>query len=123
MKNPRENLLLSGIICIVFGAFFFFGGLISMGSIISVSGIILFIWGMTLRSDLSMTPAQIRDWTPSLETLEEAGKIMYRVDTTLDEPKRTSILCGVCAHLSWVDGPKPEAWSCQNCSQILWEEE
>ena len=94
-----------------------------MGVVVSLSGIILFIWGMTLRPELTLTPAQIRDWVPSLETLEEAGKVMYRVDTTLDEPKRTSILCGACAHLSWVEGQKPKAWSCQNCSQLLWEEE
>jgi len=36
------------------------------------------------------------NWSPSPESLPDAGRVMYRVDTSLDEPIRTSILCGAC---------------------------
>ena len=40
------------------------------------------------------------NWAPSPETLPEAGRVMFRVDTTLDDPIRTSVLCGACGNLS-----------------------
>jgi hypothetical protein len=48
---------------------------------------------------------------------------MYRVDTTLDEPKRSSILCGPCGTVTLVEGPKPNGYTCPACSIQLWQEE
>ena len=47
----------------------------------------------------------------------------YRVDVTLDEPIRTSILCGVCGHVEVLDGSRPSAFTCPSCSTSLWDEE
>ena len=33
--------------------------------------------------------------------LRDAGRPMFRIDTTLDDPIRTSILCGRCAEITW----------------------
>ena len=43
VRNVRENLILSGMICIVFGAFLSVGGVLSMGAVIGVSGVLLFV--------------------------------------------------------------------------------
>ena len=46
-----------------------------------------------------MTPEEIEHWTPAVpRRLPDAGRVMYRVDATLDEPKRSTILCGPCGH-------------------------
>ena len=46
VRNVRENLILSGMICIVFGAFLSVGGVLSMGAVIGVSGVLLFVVGV-----------------------------------------------------------------------------
>ncbi|DAC39466.1 MAG TPA: hypothetical protein D7I00_06255, partial [Candidatus Poseidoniales archaeon] len=96
VRNVRENLILSGAICIVFGAFLSVGGVLSMGAVIGVSGIFLFIVGMSTSSQQTMNEQEIAAWTPSPEQLPDANRIMYRVDVTIDEPKKTTILCGSC---------------------------
>jgi transposase len=48
---------------------------------------------------------------------------MYRVDVTLDEPVRSSVLCGPCGHVELVAGGKPSSYSCPSCKMLLWDEE
>jgi transposase len=48
---------------------------------------------------------------------------MFRIDTTLDEPIRTSILCGRCANIEWVEGKKPKNFTCPSCGTELWVSE
>jgi hypothetical protein len=55
--------------------------------------------------------------------MPDSGRVMYRVDTTLIEPIRTSILCGKCANIYWIDGTKPKTFDCPNCLITLWHEE
>ena len=57
----RENLILSGMICIAFGAFLSVGGVLSMGAVIGVSGILLFIVGMSTASQRTMSEEDIAD--------------------------------------------------------------
>ena len=90
---------------------------------IGISGIVLFLVGMTMTSQRSMTPEEIEHWQPSAEKMPDAGRVMFRVDVTLDEPIRSTILCGPCGHVTAVDGPKPVAFQCPKCEKTLWDEE
>ncbi|MFL2970372.1 MAG: hypothetical protein ACJZ63_05815 [Candidatus Poseidoniaceae archaeon] len=123
MQNAKENFLIAAIICIVTGAFLSVGGLYAMGGTIGISGIVLFLVGMTMTSQRSMTPEEIEHWQPSAEKMPDAGRVMFRVDVTLDEPIRSTILCGPCGHVTTVDGPKPVAFQCSKCERTLWDEE
>ena len=119
-KNPRENFILSGFICILFGAFFTIDGVYVLASTIGVFGILLFIIGMSLKSNIGLSESEIRNLSPSEENFPDAGRVMYRVDTTIDEPIQTTILCGPCGKITTVDGGRPASFTCGNCSQLLW---
>ena len=62
MKNVRENFLFAGIICLIAGAFFSVAGIISLAGTIGLSGIVLFLLGMTIKSDRGMSPEEIENW-------------------------------------------------------------
>jgi hypothetical protein len=79
--------------------------------------------GLGMDAQKSISPEKIESWTPDASLLPDAGRAMYRVDTTLNEPIRTSILCGKCGNIVWVEGRKPSIFSCNNCNILLWEEE
>ena len=123
MQNAKENFLIAALICIVTGGFLSVGGLYAMGGTIGISGIVLFLVGMTMTSQRSMTAEEIERWQPSAEKMPDAGRVMFRVDVTLDEPIRSTILCGPCGHVSAVDGSKPVAFQCPKCERTLWDEE
>jgi hypothetical protein len=120
MKNRRENFLISGIVLIVLGAMFSIAVNIGMGAAAGMGGILCFIIGMSTPTDMSMSPEAIAAWTPSMERLPDAGRFMYRVDVTMDEPFRSTILCGPCGHLETVDGLRPDEYSCPSCGRQLW---
>ena len=63
------------------------------------------------------------EWEPSAIELPDAGRPMFRIDTTLDDPIRTSILCGRCAELTWIEGRKPKIFTCPSCGIDLWKSE
>ena len=109
-RLSRENFLITGFVCILFGASMSVAGLGPMAVTVGLFGIVFFLVGMTLGQ-------------PDGERLPEAGRFMYRVDVTLDEPIRTSILCGVCGHVEVLDGSRPSAFTCPSCSTSLWDEE
>ena len=44
-RNPRENLILGGFICIAFGAFFTVSGVYALASTVGILGIALFVLG------------------------------------------------------------------------------
>tara|TARA_B100000768_G_C11099727_1_gene298536 strand:+ start:139 stop:519 length:381 start_codon:yes stop_codon:yes gene_type:complete len=120
-RNPRENLIVGGFICIAFGAFFTVGGVYSMGATVGVSGIVVFIIGMSMKSDLGMSEEAIQEWQPSSGRLPDAGRVMYRVDVTIDEPITSTIVCGPCGNMVVQDGPRPNTFTCPKCSVLLWE--
>ena len=123
VRNVRENLILSGMICIAFGAFLTVGGVLSMGAVIGVSGVLLFVIGMSVPSQQSMNEQEIAAWTPTPEQLPDANRIMYREDVTLDEPKKTTILCGSCGKVTELDGDRPTSFTCPACNTFLYEDE
>ena len=123
MKNVRENFLISGIVLIVSGAVLSLSVNIIMGAISGVSGILCFIAGMSTPSQMGMSPEAVESWTPSMETLPDAGRFMYRVDVTLDEPIKSTILCGPCGNLDVIEGSKPDRYTCTSCGKLLWDDE
>ena len=123
VRNVRENLILSGMICIAFGGFLTIGGVLSMGVIIGVSGVFLFVIGMGTSSNQTLAPAEIAAWKPSAEQLPDANRIMYRVDVTIDEPKKTTILCGPCGTVTELDGDRPSQFTCPSCNRQLYVNE
>ena len=123
MRNKRENFLITGFVSLVFGAMVFFGVNNVAGAILGLTGIALFLIGMSTPSTMEMSAEEVSAWLPSAEKMNEAGKVMYRIDTTLDEPIQTSILCGACSHIEVVEGKKPDTWTCSKCNLQLWHEE
>ena len=123
MKNHRENFLICGIVLIVFGALFSLGVNIAMGGVTGISGVLCFIIGMSVPSKMELSPEAVADWTPSIERLPDAGRFMYRVDVTMDEPIKSTILCGPCGHLETIDGPRPVEYTCVSCGRVLWIDE
>ena len=122
-RNPRENLILAGFICIIFGAFFTVSGVYTLASTVGVLGILLFIVGMSLKSNIGMSEAEVRNWRPDEGKLPDAGRVMYRVDVTLDEPIESTIVCGPCGKISVEKGPKPDSFICPRCNIELWRVE
>tara|TARA_B100000287_G_C20532704_1_gene741526 strand:+ start:96 stop:473 length:378 start_codon:yes stop_codon:yes gene_type:complete len=123
MKNKRENFLISGAVLITLGAMFAFGANVAVGSVMGISGIVCFVLGMSIPSTIGMSDEAVASWEPTMERLPDAGRFMYRVDVTMDEPIRSTILCGPCGHLETVDGPRPDEYTCTNCGKQLWVSE
>ena len=84
----------------------------------------MLLWSMWMPHEpRDMTPEEVAVWEPDSGPLPRAGgKIMFRVDTTLDDPIRTSILCGACGVITWVEGPQPKGFNCPQCALELWVE-
>lgn len=120
------NLLIAGWSCTLLGTTLVFTlpepmGLL-VGSPLLVAGFPLLMIAFSVgRSDMARSADP--NWAPSTETLPDAGRVMFRVDTTLDTPIRTSILCGACGNLEWVNGGKPGRFTCPSCSRELWKQE
>lgn len=127
MQGVRQNLLVSGIACLSVGAMITLGldpALAPFGATIGAAGIILFIWGFSTKpDDFGLSPKEIAAWQPSPGQMPESGRVMYRIDTTLDEPITTTILCGACGEIAKVDGAKPHSWDCPSCDVFLWHNE
>ena len=123
MQKIRENFLMASVICITAGAFFTVANLMSLAATIGLSGVVLFILGMSMKTNQGMTEKEIIDWMPESTQLPDAGRVMYRVDVTLDEPKKCTILCGPCGHLESLESDRPTEFICPACSVQLWDEE
>jgi len=126
MQYLRKNLIIAGWVCMLLGTALVvadaFGGLLAAGGVLALTGVSLLLLGLNTSQE-GMSPAQIAAWQPEASELPAAGRVMYRVDTTLDDPLRTSILCGACGELTTVDGTKPTVFACPSCKAELWEEE
>ncbi|HIA40434.1 MAG TPA: hypothetical protein EYN46_01575 [Candidatus Poseidoniales archaeon] len=124
MQYLRQNLLIAGLFCIVIGGAVaaVASVLLPFGITVGLLGIGLFLWGFSAKLDESeWTQGEIDAWRPKATTLDEAGRVMYRVDTTLYEPKMTTVLCGSCSHISEVEGGRPNSFECEKCGILLWE--
>ena len=90
---------------------------------LSIGGLALLILGISMRDGDNERGHDVVNWTPSATPMPDAGRPMFRIDTTLDKPIRTSILCGKCACITWVDGKKPKIFVCPSCELELWSSE
>ena len=88
-----------------------------------IAGAVLLMIGLGMEDEGSSDPNSVADWEPDSTKMPDAGRVMFRVDTTLDPPIRTSILCGRCGKVDWVDGRKPKRHTCSECDTLLWESE
>ena len=61
-----------------------------------IAGAVLLMIGLGMEDEGSSDPNSVADWEPDSTKMPDAGRVMFRVDTTLDPPIRTSILCGRC---------------------------
>jgi hypothetical protein len=123
MKNRRENFLISSIVLIVMGALLSLSIDVIMGAIVGLSGILCFILGMSTPTTMGLSPEAVANWKPSMERLPDAGRFMYRVDVTMDEPISSTILCGPCGNLESIDGSRPDHYTCPVCNRQLWTTE
>ena len=126
MRHLRANMLLTAWICIVLGSGLTLGSsdpiALSIGLPVGLAGVVLLILGLRSPPEQRVDAAALRNWAPDEVPMRDAGRVMYRIDTTLDEPIRTSILCGRCGKLTWRDGRKPAAFTCGHCDTELWDE-
>ena len=118
-------MVLAAWACILLGAGIVFGTAgtafaIAVGTPLSIAGAALLLFGLGMPDESSVDPDELAAWAPEAVKMPDAGRAMYRVDTSLDPPIKTSILCGRCGHLEWVDGRKPAFYNCLKCKTELW---
>jgi len=90
---------------------------------LSIAGSILLIFGMMITSENIGSGELDHEWSPEISKMPDAGRPMYRIDTTLKAPVTTTILCGRCSHLEEISGGKPPSYRCVACGIELWEYE
>jgi hypothetical protein len=124
VSNRRLNIVISAWICIALGAslLLYENSMFSifLSAPLSIGGVILLILGLSMRDEDRKYTMEDDSWSPSASFMPDAGRPMFRIDTTLDEPIRTSILCGRCANIEWMEGKKPNNFTCPSCETELW---
>ena len=128
VSNRKLNLVIAAWVCILLAAGIVFGTAantfaIAVGAPLSIAGAALLIFGLGLPDESSVNLEELAAWAPDAVKMPDAGRAMYRIDTSLDPPIRTSILCGRCGHLEWVNGRKPLSYECVKCEKVLWTQE
>lgn len=119
------NIVFIAWTCIVLGTGIIFYDTspisISIAAPFSIVGITLLVYAVGWSEPRGLSNSEVFDWSPEPSKMPDAGRPMYRVDTTLEGPTRTSIMCGRCSYIKWVEGPKPLVYSCEGCEVELWE--
>ena len=130
LQHLRTNLFIASWMLILLAAGISVGvpgsGGLAVAAPLGIVGSIMLVWAISMKEEpQGLTDEEISNWTPESDPLPPGagGSVMYRVDTTLDTPIRTSILCGACGHVEWVEGKKPVSYTCTGCDLQLWEEE
>ncbi len=127
-SNLRTNTVLAAWVCIALGSGIILSSGVSAFALavaapLAIAGIVLLVVGLGMAAEENVDPEKVAAWEPDSTKMPDAGRVMYRIDTTLEAPIRTSVLCGKCGNLDWADGPKPRSHSCSSCSTLLWESE
>ncbi len=126
VSNRQLNTIISAWLCIAIGSGLTLSGgspfSIALSAPLSIGGVILLIVGINMGDNGAKSQIS-NEWEPSAMEMRDAGRPMFRIDTTLDEPIRTSILCGRCAEITWIDGRKPKSFTCPSCAIGLWDSE
>ena len=130
MQHLRNNLFIASWTLILLAAGISVGLPGASGLAIAapagIVGSLMLVWAISMKEEpKGMSERDLSEWSPDAEILAPGagGSVLYRVATTLDVPIRTSILCGACGNLEWIDGKKPAEYVCPGCGQELWEEE
>ena len=130
MQHLRNNLFIASWTLILLAAGISVGlpgaGGLAIAAPAGIVGSLMLVWAISMKEEpKGMSQHDISEWAPEAEAMNPGagGSVMYRVDTTLDDPIRTSILCGACGNLEWIDGKKPGEYVCPGCGKELWEEE
>ena len=76
-RLSRENFLITGAVCIVFGAAMSVANLGPMAMTVGLFGIVFFITGMSLGRQTGLSPEVIAGWIPDEEMLPDAGRFMF----------------------------------------------
>jgi len=126
--SSKVNTVLAAWACLILG-----GGIaltsdasefaLATAAPLAVAGALLLMIGLRMGDEGIVDPYSVAYWEPDSTKMPDAGRVMFRVDTTLDSPIRTSILCGRCGKVDWVDGRKPNSHTCSECDTLLWESE
>ena len=126
VSNRQLNTIISAWLCIAIGSGLTLSNWstfsIALSAPLSIGGVALLMVGITMGNYAEKPPLH-KEWKPSAEELRDAGRPMFRIDTTLDDPIMTSILCGRCAEITWTEGRKPKAFTCPSCGVDLWKSE
>ncbi|MDC0212624.1 hypothetical protein OAK49_02455 [Euryarchaeota archaeon] len=126
--HGKINTVISAWLCIAIGsAIVLYSGSspfsLALAAPISIAGVILLVIGIGMKNEDSVDHKIINNWEPESDLLPDAGGPMYRIDTTLVEPIRTSVLCGRCGNVHWSDGGRPHSFVCPICEIELWRDE
>jgi len=126
--SKKVNTVLAAWACLILG-----GGIALTSNVsdfalatafpLTLAGAVLLLLGISMDEESDVEPASVADWEPDSSKMPDAGRVMFRIDTTLDSPIRTSILCGRCGKVDWVEGRKPKSHTCSECDTLLWESE
>ena len=126
--SRKVNTVLTAWICLILGAGIALTSsasdfTLATAAPLALAGAVLLMFGLSMDEDGEADPDSVADWEPDSSKMPDAGRVMFRVDTTLDPPIRTSILCGRCGKVDWVKGRKPKSHTCSECYTLLWESE
>ena len=126
--HRRINVVISAWLCIAIGsAVILYSSsspfALALAAPISIAGVVLLVVGLGMKDEGTADHEVIENWEPEPDILPDAGGPMYRIDTTLVEPIRTSILCGRCGNVHWLEGGRPHFFECPDCEVELWRDE
>ena len=126
--SRKVNTVLAAWACLILG-----GGIaltstasdfaLATAAPLALAGAVMLLFGLSMDGEVEVDPESVADWEPDSSKMPDAGRVMFRVDTTIEPPIRTSILCGRCGKVDWVDGRKPKVHTCSECDTLLWESE
>tara|TARA_Y100000590_G_scaffold81972_1_gene91278 strand:- start:3475 stop:3879 length:405 start_codon:yes stop_codon:yes gene_type:complete len=126
--SRKVNTVLAAWVCLILG-----GGIaltstasdfaLATAAPLALAGAVMLLFGLSMDGEGEVDPESVADWEPDSSKMPDAGRVMFRVDTTIEPPIRTSILCGGCGKVDWVDGRKPKVHTCSECDTLLWESE
>ena len=68
-RLSRENFLITGFVCILFGASMSVAGLGPMAITVGLFGVVFFLVGMSLGRQTGLSPEAIANWQPDGERL------------------------------------------------------
>ena len=89
-RLSRENFLITGFVCIFFGASMSVANLGPMAMTVGLFGVVFFVVGMSMGRQTGLSPEAIAGWTPEGEMLPDAGRFMFLSLIHISEPTRRS---------------------------------